>query len=293
VFSAEWLALREPADRDARSRTLTAEVVSGLNARNALHALDLASGTGANARYIAEFLDSDQHWMLADHDAVLLASVGPQISAWAHARNAEVITSPAATVVRTGNSASAFSTMNVDLRRLDDPSLFAGRTLVTASALLDLVSEAWIGALADRCREVAASVLFALTYDGRMSAVPAEPEDELIRALVNRHQQTDKGFGPAAGPRAVNAAVRVFSARGYELRRSRSDWHLGRAEASLQRQLIEGWAEAASSISPENISVIDSWRRRRLAHVDGGRSTMIVGHEDVGGSIPASLVMQR
>lgn len=265
MFSAEWLALREPADRKARSRTLTAEAVSHASEENALSALDLASGTGANARYVAEFIHVDQRWLLADHDPLLLAAVEPCMSSWPHNVNAE------------------FSTRNVDLRRLDDPSLFAGRALVTASALLDLVSEAWIATLADRCREAVATVLFALTYDGRMRADPPEPEDELIRALVNRHQQTDKGFGVAAGPNAVGVASRAFSDRGYQVRRARSEWQLGRAEAPLQRELIQGWAAAASSISVENSSAIDSWRRRRLEHVDRDRSTLVVGHEDLAG----------
>jgi hypothetical protein len=265
VFSAEWLALREPADRKARSRTLTAEAVSHLNEENALSALDLASGTGANARYVAEFIHIDQRWLLADHDPLLLAAVEPSMSSWPHTFDAE------------------FRTRHIDLRRLDDPSLFAGRALVTASALLDLVSEAWIGTLADRCREAAATVLFALTYDGRMSADPPESEDELIRALVNRHQQTDKGFGVAAGPNAIDVALRAFSSRGYTIRRARSDWQLGGADAPLQRELIQGWAAAAASISTENSNVIDSWRRRRLDHVDRNRSTLVVGHEDIAG----------
>jgi len=72
--------------------------------------------------------------------------------------------------------------------------------LVTASALLDLVSEDWLAALAARCRESGAAILFALSYDGRIRCSPEEPNDATICALVNEHQRTDKGFGTRARP---------------------------------------------------------------------------------------------
>src|SRR5260221_693568 len=104
----------------------------------------------------------------------------------------------------------------------DDGSLCDGRALVTASALLDLVSEEWMGPLAARCAAAGASVLFALTYDGRIVCTPEDPEDAAIVALVNEHQRTDKGFGPALGPAATDAAERVFAQAGYRVQRARS-----------------------------------------------------------------------
>ena len=99
--------------------------------------------------------------------------------------------------------------------------LFTGRDLVTASALLDLVSEYWLGALAAMCREKQSVVLFALSYDGRITCSPTEPADEAIRSLVNRHQRTDKGFGPALGPGAAGQASDLFEALGYRVLRDR------------------------------------------------------------------------
>src|SRR5690606_32828246 len=90
--------------------------------------------------------------------------------------------------------------------------------LVTASALLDLVSAEWLGGLAVRCAQADASVLFALTYDGRMRFSPVERGDDRVRTLVNRHQRKDKGFGPALGPLACRKAVAAFAAKRYTLR---------------------------------------------------------------------------
>lgn len=267
MFSAEWLALREPADIDARSVLLTRAVAATLDPRLPLRAVDLAAGTGANVRYVAGHVDRAQEWLLVDHDPVLLSQVAPRMADWA--------------VARAGAIACAFDTRQADLRTLDHPEIFSGRTLIAASALLDLVSESWVRALAFRCREANATALFALTYDGRMSCSPAEPEDERIRTLVNAHQRTDKGFGPALGPAAVDAAAVHFADAGYRIRREPSDWILRGDSLELQRQLIVGWAEAAAALAPDEAASIFGWRTRRLEHVDGHRSQLIVGHEDL------------
>ena len=70
-FSADWLALREPADARARSAALTSAIADRLEAAASPHVLDLAAGTGANARYLDGFLRGDRRsrrWLLVDND---------------------------------------------------------------------------------------------------------------------------------------------------------------------------------------------------------------------------------
>jgi hypothetical protein len=160
-------------------------------------------------------------------------------------------------------------------------NLCVGRDLVTASALLDLVSERWLHRLVDSCRAAGSMALFALTYNGDMRCEPEAPEDALVRDLVNRHQRNDKGFGPALGPSAPQQAARLFGEAGYEVRTERSDWLLGAAAEHLQAQLIEGWAAAAEEISPGRGPELRDWKARRLAHVAAGTSRLIVGHDDL------------
>ena len=157
---------------------------------------------------------------------------------------------------------------------------------MTASALLDLVSDRWLRELAARCRAAGAIALLSLTYNGQSRCDPAEPEDDAIRLLMNRHQKrSDKGFGPAAGPDAAGAAARAFADAGYDVARVASDWLLSPDARDLQRELILGWADAAREIAPEQSSTIDDWLGRRLAHVEAGRSRIVVGHEDLAASL--------
>src|SRR5207247_718861 len=88
-FSADWLALREPADRAARSSRLARAIADVLADTAELRVVDLAAGTGANMRYLSEHLASHragafqasgvrvqrQSWLLVDRDAALLARV--------------------------------------------------------------------------------------------------------------------------------------------------------------------------------------------------------------------------
>jgi hypothetical protein len=287
---SRWLALREPADVAARSTTLTRAVVDALGRRDRVSVLDLGSGTGSGVRYLAGHLPAPQSWLLVDRDPALLAEVRARTSSWGVMRGYEVTTDRDRLVIRGRQVDCCIETRRLDLGGLTDPQIFSGRHLVTASALLDLVSEAWLGALASHCRESGAAVLFALTYTGRSHCSPEEPEDDRIRELMNRHQRAnDHGFGAAAGPEAVECAARCFEAVGYHVRREASDWVLPPGARELQRQLIEGWAGAALEIAPDQAILVESWLTRRLAHVEAHRSRISVCHEDLAAWLPCRI----
>ncbi|MGC4082587.1 MAG: class I SAM-dependent methyltransferase [Vicinamibacterales bacterium] len=258
-FSAEWLTLREPADLAARVDDVTQAVIASLAHRESPLVIDIGCGTGSNVRYLARCLPASTRWRLLDHDRALLdaarASLGMSID-----------------------------TRIADLRVLD-PGIFTGADLVTASALLDLVSATWLRDFVGECRRAGAAVLVALNYDGRITCTPADDDDELVRELVNRHQRTDKGFGPALGPEAGDAVVALLRDAGYQVVSARSDWRLEPDQAELQRQLVSGWASAAIERSPAETVRIRSWESRRLQTIDVGISHIVVGHVDVGGEM--------
>ncbi len=279
---ARWLKLREAADWTARSARLTHVIAGVVDGHGPLNVLDLGCGTGSNLRYLAERLPSPQHWLLVDRSVDLLALVRTRTEAWAIERGYDVRSRPNGFVIRSNRFLCHVDTRCQDLDTLSDETLFADRHLVTASALLDLVSDAWLDTLVTRCAKTGAAALLALTYDGRSTCEPPEPEDERVRLLFNEHQHRDKGLGgPAAGPDAVDSIERAFTRAGFEVRNEPSDWTIEPAEADFQRLLIEGWASAATEQEPESAPLIDGWRQRRLAHIDAGRSRVVVGHRDL------------
>lgn len=282
-FSAAWLELREPFDAAARAVSLVAELkrhVAAGTSEAPLAVVDLGAGAGSNLRYLAPLLGGVQRWRLVDRDAQLLEAALTATHAWAEARGAEVRRFGSSLDVRAADFACTVECERVDLTHLASLELPAGG-LVTAAALLDLVSHDWLEALARRCRTARAAVLLALTYDGRTTAKPAEPEDPVVLAMFNRHQLFDKGFGPALGMRAADAAEAAFEAHGYELRVATSDWLIWPKDHALQLALLDGWLGAALEIAPESRAALTSWHRRRRAHVLASRSELRVGHVDL------------
>ena len=278
---SHWLRLREPSDASARAGALTHAVAAGMPSNEPLYALDLATGAGSNIRYLAERLEGEQRWLAVDQSPELLADFLERMSPWGAARGYDVQTDANTCIVRGPRLLCHIETLQIDLGTLSDHLLFAGRHLVTASALLDLVSESWLRALVTHCRAEGASALFTITYNGRSSCEPREPEDDLVLELFNRHQRTDKRLGgPAAGPEAATTAVRCFTDAGFRVQRESSDWNVAPAEREMQRLLIDGWAHAAGEIEPGRALTIADWRARRLAHLAAGRSRIVVGHDD-------------
>jgi hypothetical protein len=276
-----WLALREPADAVSRSASLTAAIARAIAPATPLDILDLATGAGSNLRYLVERLPGDQRWLVADRSATLLSHLSARTMAWARGRGYDVEGDERSWSMTGDGSRCHVETRELNLSTLD-AALFTGRHLVTASALLDLVSVSWLQSLARHCRTAGAAALFTITYNGVSRPSPPEPEDERVLELFNRHQRTDKGLGGVAtGPDAARAAVHAFEEAGYNVRAEESDWRLEPGDAELQRQLIEGWGFAATDISPGDAATIEGWKRRRLQHVDAGRSLIVVGHTDV------------
>lgn len=288
-FSGEWLGLREPLDRSSRSGELVESLRHPADGNGLRRVLDLGCGTGANLRYLAPLLGGNQQWLLLDRDRALLAELPTRVAEWAAAENLTLARSEPGMLLQGVALQCGVAWRTRDLA--DDPGGLVGQGLwlVTASALLDLVSESWLQQLAAACRRTGAGVLFSLTYDGCVRCAPALADDALVIELVNRHQRGDKGFGPALGPTAVAVAQRLFAQHGYRVRLARSDWRIVPAQRQLQRELLRGWVDAAVEMAPRLAPRITAWGDKRQDLVDAGHSAITVGHQDLLGlpAVPA------
>ncbi len=268
TFDADWLSLREPADRRARDGALPERLCAAWRRHGWSRVVDLGSGTGANLRYLAPRLPSGQRWTLVDHD--------PR-----HVDRLQRLEAPP--------EVDAVAAVSRDLAA-DGLAVVGGANLVTASALLDLVSESWLGALVRRCADAACGAYIALTYDGEVQwmaesaagwRVDHDPDDGLVREAVNRHQRGDKGFGPALGPAATPLAARLFREAGYRTWLAGSGWRLEAADRRLTDRLVEGWAAAATELRPDAADRVAAWRGRRRAALSRGSFRVTVGHRDL------------
>lgn len=258
-----WLALREPADAAARARDLVEHLRRRLPPSRCLVIHDLACGTGSMGRWLAPLLPGPQRWVLHDRDADLLhnAAADPP--------------GPAA-----DGTSILVETRLSDVTRLH-PDELADATLITASALLDLLTEAELSRLIDVCASARRPLLWTLSVDGRVDLAPGDPLDACVATAFDAHQRRQTPGGRLLGPGAVAAAVEGFHRLGAEVLVRPSPWRLGAAEADLAAEWFTGWIGAAFEQEVHLAAAAASYARRRLSEARAGRLAVTVGHADL------------
>ena len=244
--SPQWLRLREPADGAARCAELAARLRRHLPA-GPLVIHDLGGGSGAMGRWLAPRLPGPQHWVVHDRDEDLLELA--------------VAGAPAGVTVETRHS---------DITRLT-PGDLAGADLVTASALLDLLTAEELAALLGAC--AGHPLLLALTVVGRVSLDPPEPLDARLASAFNLHQRRHGLLGPDAVREVQRTCAHVVVRP--------SPWRLGRAHADLAAAWLDGWVAAACEQEPALAAEAGAYRERRRAQAAAGRLRVTVDHADV------------
>lgn len=288
-FSAEWLGLREPFDADARNVAAQQMRLVGRLQRwragitRPWRVIDLGCGTGSNLRWLAPRLGGAQQWLAVDHDAALL-------NAWP-----VVFDAAGASLVNASGDLEEVAhwplpaaPVQIVRRQLDlaehlESLPWSHADLVTGSALIDLVGQAWLKRLVTSCSASQASLLLTLSVDGRHEWRPADRDDQWISRAFAMHQQRDKGFGAALGARAVPALVRVLREAGYRVYQARSDWRADACEhaqgQALMEAMAEGMAQAVQEQKPAAAERARAWQARRQALAPLARLT--VGHVDL------------
>jgi hypothetical protein len=261
--SSDWLDLREPADAAARSRDLAERLARELPADRRWLVHDLGAGSGAMGRWLAPLLPGRQHWVLHDRDADLLkvaaarspgpAADGGQVTA--EARHSDV---------------SAL-----------DPGELAGASLITASALLDMLTEHELAELVRVCADPGCPVLVTLSVIGRIVIAPGDPLDGRVAAAFNAHQRRETERGRLLGPDAAGRAADWFGQLGAEVLVAPSPWRLGAPHTGLTAEWLTGWVRAAGEQQAELAAELDGYAERRLAEANSGRLSVIVDHADV------------
>jgi hypothetical protein len=256
-FSAAWLELREPYDLRARNGAVIEALAARLAGRRSVTIADLACGTGSTFRALKPRIKARQNWRLADNDLSLLARAPESSPPDIHV-----------------------TAVPIDLNRDLEAALDGPVDLVTTSALLDLISDQWLQRLAVEAAARRLPVYAALSYDGRIEMTPEDASDKKIIAAVNKHQRTDKGFGPALGPEAAKKAVERFERVGYAVVQGPSDWVFAPADREIQNEILSGWAAAARETGDVPLPEVVDWLTRRRDMVAAGRSSIRVGHVD-------------
>jgi hypothetical protein len=163
-----------------------------------------------------------------------------------------------------------------DLARLT-PDALAGASLVTASALLDVLTREEVGALVAACTGAGCPALLTLSVAGRVEPAPVDPLDAEIADAFNAHQRRTGLLGPDA----VSAAEAAFTRRGATVRVRPSPWRLDADRRELAAHWLRGWVGAAVEQRPELKARADRYLAARLEACAAGELRVVVHHSDL------------
>ncbi len=261
--SPAWLALREPADASARASDLVQHVrrLLPVDSRAVIH--DLGCGTGSMGRWLAPRLSWAQHWIMYDRDADLLAHAAADMPGLA-----------------ANGAAVTVETRQRDITGLG-PSDLAGASLITASAVLDMLTADELERFVTACADAGCPALVTISVIGRVDLTPADPLDERIAGAFNTHQRRTTGGRRLLGPDAVGAALHAFTRLGADVLVRPSPWRLGASRAALTAEWFSGWVGAAFEQRPELTAATAGYARRRMAEATAGRLSVTVHHLDL------------
>lgn len=256
-----WLALRAGADAAARSAELAA-VLADLLGPGPIALHDLGAGTGAMTRWLAPRLPGPQAWLLRDGDAGIV-----------HHLDLDDVTDAAGEPV----------VAEVTIEHLDalPADAFAGASAVTASALLDVLTQEEAERIVAACVAAKAPAFFSLSVTGDVRLHPARPLDGAVAAAFNAHQRRDAGGRRMLGPDAVSVMRALFEAAGWKVRTASTPWRLGAEHRELIAQWLDGWIDAAVEQHPELAEPAERERAHRHSQAAAGRLRVSVGHEDL------------
>jgi hypothetical protein len=214
-------------------------------------------------RWLAPRLPGRQHWVAHDRDPDLL----------------EVVTAESPGPAADGATVTVEPKQS-DITRLR-PDDLAGASLITASALLDMLTGDELAGLITVCAEAACPTLLTLSVVGRVSLVPADPLDRRVAAAFNEHQRRATERGRLLGPDAAASAVEEFGRMGFEVVVRQSPWRLGASHAELLAEWFAGWVGAACEQDVGLVSETGVYTRRRLDQLGAGQLTVTVEHADL------------
>ena len=273
-FSAQWLALREPADHRARDVSLRDKVVHDLAhlARvrpGPINLVDLGCGSGSNLRALAPHLPATQHWTLVDYDPALLSAAKAALMQWAD----KIVSEQETLVVLKNGKNISIDFLCEDLSSNLEAVLSRPMDLLTAAAFFDLVAESWLERF---CGLLSAPLYTVLTYNGQEVWSPPQPTDAAMLNAFRAHQQTDKGFGAAAGPTAAGVMEKLLKARGFAVSSAQTPWKLDASDRALIEQLAIGSAGAVLETKRVSVEEVSAWKQSRSL-----AQTCEIGHTDL------------
>jgi hypothetical protein len=214
-------------------------------------------------RWLAPLLPGPQTWILHDWNASLIKQAIEGVPPRDRDNTAVSVRS------QPGNLA--------DLRSTD----LAGASLVTASALLDVLTSRETHAIVNACLGARCPALLSLSVTGDVRLTPQDEFDAAFERAFNAHQLRSTDGRQQLGRYAAPIARGLFTQSGWNARPSTTVWRLDRRRPRLLREWLDGWLDAAVEQDPGLRAAATRYRRLRTSQIERGTLAVHVRHVDL------------
>lgn len=257
----DWLSLRREMDHRAREQAapwvghLGAWMRQSMQDHEHAVVIDLGAGTGSNQAYLAPRLHVPQRWVLLDHDPGVLQSLA--VPRTPDVVSTEQVVGPVTSVP--------------EMIRPGTP------TLVTCSALLDVLTHQEAAVIAEAITSGGTAALLSLTVTGAVEMSPQDPDDDAVTAAFDAHQRRDGLLGPDGAA----VMTRLLRSQGAPVEIVQTDWVLDHGHQELLTRYLTERAEAAVDHEPALSDRAEAWLDRRRRQMRSGSLTVRVAHQDL------------
>jgi hypothetical protein len=257
-------------DRRARSTILVDALIATLPRRPRL--LLLGGASGNLVLDVAPRIGRAQVWRMLDTDAQAVSDALEEIACSAELMGYTVTFPGRALLVHT-----AFGAVRIEGEQMQDrppgPRDLGEADALLCERLLPILTRRWLDAL---CTVWHRPLLATLNASGPARLVPMRPGDRTVLLRTSRRRQQAGLWGTGA----VERAAMLLRARGFTLRRARSDWRLGPNDLEAISLWLTSMEQVLDEREPPGRRHAD-WRGGRIRQALAGRLRLQLPHMDL------------
>jgi hypothetical protein len=277
-----WLEHRYASDEAARNPSIEKKFIKYFSERDSMHIMDAGAGTGSNFRYFFSKLADEQHWILLEQDAGLVAACREKLIEFASKHQYRVEEQAEQITIRSEYKSAHIQFLRGKLQDIKDLTDLKQLDVVTANALFDLVSYEQFDTFASEIACYQVCLMATLNYY-ETSFLPFSAEDGSFIQHYHTHMMRPQDFGAAMGPNCTEEMLDLLAAHEMKCEQEGSQWHLKRYDTTMQYYILQFMEHAIKDLnfSGQEVDKLEAWilekRQMSLDH----QLEIIVDHSDI------------
>ena len=275
---SSWLDERFIHDVNARNKEVEGTCFAYFDKLDAIHIMDVGSGTGSTFLALHNKITKDQNWTFLEQDSSLIEHSIQRICKELQQERYVINKTDAIVTFTKGSKTITLKTINDSLLNIDTYLRDRSIDLVTASAIFDLFSIDQYAKFEQIVRGHNCAILSVLNYTG-MSFNPVVEGDETCIDLYHGHMLRSQHFGIGMGPNCHRDIKKYYSDNGANYTEGASIWHLDPQAQAMHGFILE-YMETAINEMPGKPAYFNDWLTNKRQASSDNRLSIQVDHFD-------------